>query len=106
MKRILIGSIISMLLICVSCSKGYDIGDSVHTNKECFSAVNEICYDVMTDFSIERNDLAIQSMIDDGEVYVLPSYTHGKVTDYKTGVYEVDFDGYGKLWVASKFIED
>lgn len=106
MKRILIGTIISMLLICVSCSKGYSKGDRVHTNKECFSAVTKSCYDVMTDFSVERNGSAIQSMIDDGEVYVLPSYTHGKVTDYKTGVYEVDFDGYGKLWVASEFIGD
>lgn len=104
--KFVISLIVSLLLICVSCSKGYDTGDRVHTNKECFSAINKTCYDVMTDFSVERNGSAIQSMIDDGEVYVLPSYTHGKVTGYKNGVYEVDFDGYGKLWVASKFIED
>lgn len=92
-------------MMMAGCSKSYKTGDSVSTNQECFSAINTTCYNVMTDMSVERNESAIKAMIDEGQVYILPSHTHGIVKGYKKGVYEVEFDGYGRLWVASDFIE-
>lgn len=105
MKRLIYALSVTLLLLS-ACSKGYSKGDNVHTNQECFSAISKEGYDEMTRYSVDRNGAAISLMVASGDVYVLPSYTHGKVSDIGVGMYQVDFDSYGKLWVASEFIED
>lgn len=94
------------MLAFASCTKTYQVGEIVRTNQECLSAINKQCYDEMTRYSVNRNGVAISLMVSSGDVHVLPSYTRGKVADIGVGMYQVDFDGYGKLWVASEFIED
>lgn len=106
MKKIIFIIMSVILLTLISCTKTYKVGERVHTNQECFAAINKECYDEMTRYSVDRNEMAIALMVDTGEVFVLPSYTYGEVTDNGVGVYQVNFNGYEKLWVASEFIED
>lgn len=106
MKKLVFVLASVLVLTLISCTKTYKIGESVRTNQECFSAINKQCYDEMTRYSVDRNGVAISLMVNSGDVHVLPSYTHGKVSDIGVGMYQVDFDGYGKLWVASEFIEE
>lgn len=106
MKKFVYILVSVLLLVLASCTKTYKVGEKVHTSEECFAAISKDSYNDMTRYSVERDESSIMEMISLGEVYVLPSYTHGEVTDLAVDMYQVDFDGYGKLWVASKFIED
>ena len=85
-------------------SKMPKVGEVTFVNQQCLSATSETAFDKLNRVCNRKDEAALSDMIEDGDVYIINSFEKGKMIKHSFGKCLVEFEGKGKVWIATEFI--